>query len=183
MNLSKNILKEYDFKLLSLKNKIHTSHHQVDDGFFSCFEFSPIEKGKLSIDISLDKTDNMLHFDVAIDGVVELVCDRSLEPFDYRLEKNATIVYKYGEEYKELADDLIVIPENTQVLNLANIIYELIAVEIPFKKIHPELITEWDLDNEDSMAIVYQDEKQNTNNEEDEIDPRWEGLKDKLGNK
>jgi len=180
MDTRNNILKDFNYGLFSLKNKIHYFDHRADDQFFECFDNSPITTGDFEVKVVFDKSANLLQFDISIHGSAELVCDRSLETFDYEINKESKVVYKYGEEYQELSEDLIILAEGTQELNIASVVYELIAVEIPFKKVHPDLEDEWEEDAE--LALVYQDDAdESEDSEEEQIDPRWEDLKKKFG--
>ena len=67
-----------------------------------------------------------------------MTCDRSLEPFDFPIESKNKIVFKYGDEYQEITDEIIIIPRDTATLELGQYIYEFIALAIPLKKLHPK---------------------------------------------
>ncbi|PTB92421.1 DUF177 domain-containing protein, partial [Marivirga lumbricoides] len=53
-------------------------------------------------------------------------------------------------------------------------IYETIALEVPLKKIHPDE----ELEDEESNEYIYIDDSLDSEEEEnEEVDPRWEALK------
>ena len=181
MDRAGDILKEFEIGLFSLKNKVHSFEYQIGNTFFECFENSPLEQGDFQLSVLLDKSERLLQFEVSIKGSSKLICDRSLDEFDFPIESSSKVVYKYGESYQELSEDLIVIPEGTEKLNLATVLYELIAVEIPFKKLHPRfLVEDEDLDEEEELEVVYLDEDFENEETEEQIDPRWEDLKKKF---
>ena len=113
----------------------------------------------------------MITVNLFIDGSVDLECDRSLEHFDYPISVNKEIIYKYGDEEKELSEDVFVILKGEQEINIASFLYESISLEIPMKKLHPKFQDDSD-DNEVIYKSEFTDESQ-----EASTDPRWEALK------
>ena len=179
MTRAEDVLKEFEISLFSLKFKVHSFEYQIGKKFFDCFENSPLEEGEFEIEVSLDKSETLLQLEFFINGKAKLVCDRSLDEFDYSLSKTSRMVYKYGEEYEEMSEELIVIPEGTQILNIASVIYELIALEIPFKKLHPRFEEEEDDEELEAVYIDEEIEEEETEIEE-QIDSTWEDLKKKF---
>ena len=49
---------------------------------------------------------------------------------------------KFGDEEGELSDEMEIISSNTQRINVARYIYELVNVSIPMKKLHPRYANE-----------------------------------------
>ena len=183
----------YDIDIFRLDNGEHHFDMEVNDAFFALFDYGLIEKGKSRVDILLQKTDTMITLDLSVRGAVELICDRSLEPFEYPLELEERLIVKYGEEEEELDDDLLIITKNTQKINLAQFIYEIIGISLPMKKIHPDYLEEDDEDDFDSEnlsegKLVYSslsdriEEEEKQEAEDEEIDPRWAILKNLKNN-
>lgn len=181
-----NNLKEFNFLLFSLSDKVHESSHQVNNKFFEQFENSPIEEGNFEVNITLKKSETLLQYEFKIKGVAKLLCDRSLEEFDFPMEKESKILFKFGENYDEPADDLIILEHGTSELNVARWVYELIAVEIPFKKLHPKFEEDEDEDFEEeeynNLQLVYSDVDDELEEEDEETDSSesWEQLKKKF---
>ena len=182
----------YDIDIFRLDNGEHQFDMEINDAFFALYDYGLVEKGRAKADIVLQKTDTMLSLDIEIRGVVELICDRSLEPFEYPVELEERLLVKYGEEEEELDDDLLVITKNTQKINLAQFIYEIIGISLPMKKIHPDYLEEDDEDDFDEDfqegKLVYSstqegtEEEESQENAEEEIDPRWAILKNLKNN-
>ena len=160
-------LNDYRIDIQGLSNNTHDFEFEFDDDFFSLFENSLVSKGNGHCSIELTKTDSMITLKFEVKGEVELICDRSLDPFSYPIEVAQEIRYKYGIEEKELSEDVFVILQDTQSLNVALPLYEFISLEVPMKKLHPRF------EGEESEDIIYQSEDE----KKDEIDPRWEALK------
>ena len=161
--------RRYKIEIFGLSNDAHQFEFEFDEVFFSEFENSLIGKGKGSCNVDLVKSDSMLDLKLQVDGTIELVCDRSLETFDFPISLDKEVIYKYGDEEKELSEDVFVIPHNVQEINISNFLYEFITIEVPMKKLHPK----FDDENE-SDELIYSS-SENTK-EKKEIDPRWEAL-------
>lgn len=163
-------LKDYKIDIFGLGNSSHDFNFHFDDSFFERFENSLVSKGKGTCDVLLVKTDSMIDLQLDIAGSIELMCDRSLELFDYPIEVKKSFIFKYGDEEKELSEDVFVILKTEQQINIASFLYELISLEIPMKKLHPKY-----QDASEENEVIYTVE---TNNNSDEVaDPRWEALK------
>ncbi|HTF82598.1 MAG TPA: DUF177 domain-containing protein [Cytophagales bacterium] len=177
--MAKNEFQEFDINLYQLKNKQYEYEYQVQDDFFSKVENSLIEKGDAAVRVSLVKSDHSIMVNYHITGSIKLVCDKSLEEFDEPVNVEEKVVYKFGEAYEEVSENLIVIRKDTQTINLAQSIYELIAITVPYKKVHPKLRveqTEEEEENLQSGEIIYKSESPEGDNKDEQIDPRWEAL-------
>lgn len=164
-------LKDYKIEIFGLSNSTHEFNFTFSDDFFTLFENSLVTKGKGSCDIVLSKTDSMITLHFSISGTIELICDRSLEAFDFPIEVSKELIYKYGDEEKELSEDVFVILKGAQEINIANFLYESVSLEIPMKKLHPKF--EDDLDSDE---MIYQSSADD-DSDDDKTDPRWEALK------
>src|SRR5438445_155607 len=71
-----------------------------------------VANGKFTAQVSLDKRETFIEADFTINGNAFLVCDRSLEEFDYPLKIKKRVVFKYGEEPKEISDEIIIITKD-----------------------------------------------------------------------
>ncbi len=164
-------LKAYKIEIFGLSNSSHDYNFAFNDDFFAHFENSLVSKGKGACDVVLTKTDSMITLNLKIEGTIELECDRSLELFDFPITVNKEIIYKYGDEEKELSEDVFVIPKGEQEINIASFLYESISLEVPMKKLHPKFKDE---PESDEMIYVSASDQES---QEESTDPRWEALK------
>jgi len=124
----------------------------------------------------LDKRETFLEAVFDIKGTVTLICDRSLEPFEYPVDSTKKIVFKYGDRDEEITDEIMIIHRDTATLELGQYMYEFIALAIPLKKLHPKYKDE--VSEDDSAGkIVYSSEDSTEHKNGEEIDPRWNILK------
>jgi len=171
--------KKYDIHIYKLSNGSHEYEFEIGGEFFEMFDGDLVSKGQLNAVVTLNKTDSMIQVDFNIQGSIELECDRSLEEFDFPINVERSMIYKYGDEGKELSEDVYVIEKNTQTLNVADIIFEFIGLEIPMKKLHPKFQDEENEDDDSEGRMIYTSEsdEDSTEQEEENVDPRWEALK------
>lgn len=174
------VRRKFDIEIFKLSNKKHDYEYQLDNLFFEEFEDSLIEKGNLDVKVTLDKTETLIQTSFTIKGSVELICDRSLETFDFPIDIEEGLIFKYGEEYAELSDEIISIPRDAQKLNIAQYIYEFIGLAIPMKKLHPRFQEESESEEETDGILIYSTGKGEGSEEgEDQTgspDPRWDIL-------
>ena len=167
-------IRKYTIDIFKLSNTQHDYEFEFDNDFFTLFEESLVNKGKGDIKLILDKSESMVKLKFNIEGKVELICDRSLDSFDYALDIKQGLIMKFGEDYEELSEEMVVIPKSTQQINIAQYVYEFIGLAIPMKKLHPRYKDESEEDEEGSLIYSSEDNK---NNSEGSVDPRWNKLK------
>lgn len=172
-------VKKYDINIYHLKEGEHQYHYEIDDSFFQLFEGSLVNHGKVQVSLTLIKRSTFISLEFTGRGQYQLTCDRSLQQFDHPVAYNNKVILKYGDENKEIDEDIYMILPETQKLNVAQWMYEFVMLTVPMKKIHPDFADE--LKDVELGKIVYTSEEENEEESEKEIDPRWSKLKN-LGN-
>lgn len=176
--MGENVAKGLYIDILKLQNKSYEFDFAVDDRFFQSFEDSLINKGKATVKVLLNKSETFMAVNMHIDGAVGLTCDRSLEEFDYPVLIDHELIFKFGDEEKELDDFMMQISREAERIELGQYIYEFISLALPMKKLHPR----FEGLEEGGDSLVYSSENQATTGEdtgapgqttEEEIDPRW----------
>lgn len=164
-------MESYRINILGLNLTIHQFHYEFGNEFFGKYDKGLVSEGKFTVDVTLDKRETFLETEFKIVGSVRLVCDRSLDEFDYPIDITRKIIFKYGDQEMEVSEDVMMIPHGTDSLEVGQYIYEFIALAVPMKKLHPRY-----QDESDEEGIIYSSDS-NEEKKEDEIDPRWEMLK------
>ena len=163
----------YRVNIVGLSNKVHLFQYDIGDAFFAKYGQDLVSAGAFNVEVALNKHETFIEATFSIKGKAQLVCDRSLDTFDYPVDTTKMVVFKYGEETREVSDEIVLIHRDTVSLELGQFIYEFIALAIPMKKLHPR----YNAENEaEAGGIVYSSEREEDRQEED-IDPRWEKLK------
>lgn len=105
------------------------------------------------------------------------------------VETKNRLVVKFGDEYAEENDEVVVIPFSEGAINLAWFIYEFIALAIPMKHVHApgkcnksmssklkKHTARSSADDEDLEDDTVDDDI-SMEDDSDSIDPRWDALK------
>ncbi|WP_158866617.1 YceD family protein [Maribellus comscasis] len=173
---------KYNIAFKGLSEGEHKFEFQVDGRFFEHFEGSLVDNGEAEIKVTLEKRSAFLKLHIKIKGWVELVCDRCLDNYQQKIKHKTEIFVKFGEQEFEDGENVIwVLPEEHHI-SLAQIFYEYIMLSIPLRHVHPknddgkrECNKEMLKKLKDYMSFPAEEEEQQ------QIDPRWEALR-KLGN-
>ena len=169
-------MKQFSIQFANLKSGTYDFEFAINEKFFENFEESEITHGKLKTTIELQREARMLILNFDIKGIVKLTCDRCLDDFDQKIETKNQLIFKFGSETKEETDEIIIIPESDNTLYIAQYIYEFIHLALPTKRIHPKDKNGKSLCNKEILKKLEQ-HKAIEDSKEEEIDPRWEGLK------
>jgi uncharacterized metal-binding protein YceD (DUF177 family) len=174
-------LSKYNIDIYGLEDKQYDYDMESGDAFFEELEQDLIERGSFKTHVVLNKSATMLQLHFHTEGSVELVCDRSLEPFEEPVVSDERLILKFGDRNEELTDEIEIISRNTNRINVARYIFEFIALSLPVKKIHPDLRSkvEEELKDEEEGILVYSSVKPEDEDDEEgeKMDPRWEALK------
>lgn len=166
----------FAINFVGLKEGDHHFEYQLSNTFFDEFDYQEFLKSDILADVHLIKKNTQLEFDIHIDGEVRVNCDLTLEPFDLHVENSLSIVVKFGDEFEEVDEKLIIIPRGDNEFQIQQYIYECVILALPSKRIHPG-VEDGSLDSEilDKLDYLSVDNQKETENKK--IDPRWDKLK------
>ncbi len=170
-------MERYRVNILGLSLSIHHFEYELGAEFFEKYGTGLVSVGTFKVDVAFDKRETFLDTNFKIKGSVKLVCDRSLDEFDYPIDVSSKIIIKYGDEDKEITEDVVMIHRGTESLELGQYIYEFIALAIPMKKLHPRFENESDEEGGIVFTTKSEDLPAGQAGNKEEIDPRWEMLK------
>lgn len=164
-------LKQFVIPFRGLKNEIHHFDYVIDDKFFDAIEYTDLEHGSVNVGLDLIKEERMMIFEFDIRGIVEVACDRCLDPFDLPIEGRERLIVKFGDHYEEQSDDVVIIPEEAYKFDVSTYIYEFIRLMIPMQCIHPDDEHGNSTCNQEMLDRLAEEDKK------PETDPRWDALK------
>lgn len=130
-------LKQFVIPFRGLKLGVHHFDYEIDDKFFEAIEAAEIEHGRVLVNIELTKQERMLILEFGIEGTLQVDCDRCLEAFNQPVKGTERLIVKFGEDWDEESDEVIVIPEGEHQINVSQYMYEYISLLLPMKRIHP----------------------------------------------
>jgi uncharacterized metal-binding protein YceD (DUF177 family) len=175
-------LKEYNISFVGLKEGSHDFQYQIENKFFEEFQYSEFNEVNISADINFIKKSTLLELFFTINGTINVPCDMTSENFDQEISGEFSLVVKFGPEFNDENDEILIIPHDEYQINVAQYIYELIVLSAPSKRIHPDVL------NGTMKSEALEKLKELTINnektvEEESTDPRWDKLKDLLTGK
>lgn len=109
----------------------------LDNLFFAHIDGQEVQKGRVKAKVVIRKTaGGAYELNFHTEGFVWVQCDRCLDEMEQPVSGTDKLMVKFGKEYGEEGDNLIVVPEEEGSINIAWFIYEFIALAVPMKHIH-----------------------------------------------
>ncbi len=176
-------LESYAIHFVGLKEGKHQFEYKIDNTFFDEFDYQEFLNSDIQVDVCLNKKNTHLEFDFHIKGQIEVECDLTLEHFNLPIENSMSVVVKFGDDFKEVDEELIFIPHGQHDFQVEQYIYECVILAIPQKKIHPG-VKDGTLDSEILEKLNHHsvNRQENKIKDKDKTDPRWDKLKKLLNN-
>jgi uncharacterized metal-binding protein YceD (DUF177 family) len=170
-------LKQYIIPFIGLKQGKHLFEYEIDNTFFDAYGFNEFNYSSLQVTLVFEKKTTFFELNFEVTGTVNVDCDTSLEPFNQKINGNLPLVIKFGQEYNDDNDEMIIIPHEYYELDVSQFIYELIILSVPTKKVHPKVL-DGSMDSEALNKLRELEIKKNkSSSNEDITDPRWDKLK------
>jgi uncharacterized metal-binding protein YceD (DUF177 family) len=186
-------LGKFDIYKVDLKNLspgVHEFEYILENKFFVDIDGDEVQKGKVKVNLTVKRSSMVFDMNFQLEGVVYVPCDRCLDDMDLPISAKNKLIVKFGKEYAEESDEIVIIPEAEGEINLAWFIYEFIALTIPMKHVHAPgkcnkamssklkkhttRRSDDDDEYEDESAdeIIVEDDSSDMSS-----DPRWDALK------
>jgi len=177
-----NDLKEYLIPFSGLKTGKHQFDYQLDNTFFKHFDYDEFNDASIKVNIVLEKKTTMLELDFKHKGTVNVPCDVSGEEFDLPIKGKFKLLVKFGDEFNDENEELLILPHGEFQFSVAQYIYETIVLSVPLRREHPG-IKDGSLSEVIKKLESLAPKKEKAEEQKDDIDPRWENLKKLLTDK
>ena len=162
--------RDFDIVFSGLALGEHHYKFELNDTFFDFFGYEDHRKLDATVNVTLEKHNTFLELRFDLTGKVEVICDRTGEPFMQDLKNSFELMVKFGEAFDDTDDETLILPQHDYQVNVGQYLYELVVLSIPLKNVNPALAA---LDDAD-------EESEEPEKKEESIDPRWDKLKDLL---
>lgn len=128
----------YKISLRGISDGTHTYEYKLDNQFFKLISDadSDLNKGTVDVNVTLTRKGNVFDMDFVLKGIAYVPCDRCLDDMLVEVDTTNRLIVKFGLEYSEESDEIVVIPEEDGEINIAWFLYEFIALSIPMKHVH-----------------------------------------------
>ena len=161
-----------------LKSGKYVFNYVLDSGFFEGFENEELKDGNVEFAVNLEKSERYLMIKFTFKGQINSICDRCLGEIIIPVEGEQTLCVKFSDTETSEDENVVFLPEDAYQIDLAQWMYEYVAVSMPMQKIHPE-------GECDPEMLKYINNEEIESEEDDnmrmlgegESDPRWDALK------
>jgi uncharacterized metal-binding protein YceD (DUF177 family) len=88
------------------------------------------------VNVVLEKKSTMLELVFKHEGTVNVPCDLTSEDFDLPIQGEMKLLVRFGDTYNN-DNEVLVLPFGEFELDIAQYIYEMIALSVPLRRVHP----------------------------------------------
>jgi uncharacterized metal-binding protein YceD (DUF177 family) len=176
--------KEYLIPFIGLKIGKHHFEYQINNKFFEIFDYTEFQNSDVKVNVVLEKKSNMLEMNFKQKGTINVPCDLTGKDFDLPIKSKMKLIVRFGEEFNNDNEELLILPFGEFEVDIAQYIYEMIVLSVPLKRVHPG-VKDGTLESETLKKLneLEVKEKKEENKKEENIDPRWDKLKQLLTDK
>jgi len=177
--------KEYLIPFVGLKLGKHHFEYQVGNSFFEIFDYNEFQNSNIKVNVVLEKKSNMLELSFKHSGTVNVPCDLTSEDFDLPIKGKMKLIVRFGDVYNNDNEELLILPFGEFEIDIAQYIYEMIALSVPLRRVHPG-VKDGSLNSEALTKLnelTIKELKEDKEEKEENIDPRWDKLKQLLTDK
>ena len=175
-------LKQFNIPFVGLKEGNHLFEYQIDNTFFEAFQFEDFNNTDVKIELTFVKKSSLMELTFNASGTVNVPCDVTGELFDQKIEGTLPLIIKFGPEYNDESEELLILPYDEYQINIAQYIYELTVLSVPSKRVHPQVL-DGTMESEALQRLKELEPKIEKPVEESSADPRWDKLKNLLTDK
>jgi len=170
-------LKEFNIPFVGLKEGKHLFQYKVDNTFFELYNYNEFEKSSIIVALEFVKKSTLFELNFTASGTVNVPCDVTNEYFDLEITATLPLVVKFGQEYNNDNEEILILPHEVYQFSVAQFIYEMIVLGIPNKRVHPKVL-DGTMETEALEQLEIKKEKT-----VETTDPRWDKLKNLITEK
>ena len=163
--------KELKVRISGLSLGEHQFKFKVGQAFFSSFESDLLENGEVNINLLMVKKPTHLELNFNMKGWVSSTCDRCLVDYQHPVGSENRLFVKFGDQFKELSDDMVMIPREEHEVDAGQWAFEFILMNLPMKKVACEILEDDSICDETVKRLTEGAEPAKRN-------PMWDALKE-----
>lgn len=128
---------DYKLMLKSLPIGKHHFEYHLDKQFFTNMENTDVRDADVKVDLEVNHSNDAYQLSFHLTGTETVICDRCLDELPLDIDTTYDLTVKYGDDYDDESDTLLIIPESDNYLNVAYMIYDTAVLAIPPRHVHP----------------------------------------------
>ncbi len=170
--------KEYSIPFKGLKLGEHQFRYLIEKKFFDTYQYDDFLDSNVVVTLNFVKKNTLFELQFTVSGTVLVNCDVSGEEYNQPINGELDLIVKFGDEFNNDNEEILIIPHNEYELDVSQYIYELIVLSVPIKRIHPQVV-------DGTLKSKALDKLAKMQNKADnkQIDPRWDKLKELIKDK
>ena len=172
----------YNIQLKTLPMGKSVVEYHLDSNFFALLEDVEVQKGEVNVRINIEHELKQSELNFELEGKVVVPCDRCLEDMNQPIKATGHLIVRFGKEFKDDGDDIVIVPEEQGSINVSWFLYEFIELAIPIKHVHPFGQCNQGMTSKLSEHIAVDASDEDSAEADDTVtsggnDPRWDALK------
>jgi uncharacterized metal-binding protein YceD (DUF177 family) len=167
--------KTYIIPFVGLKEGKHQFDFVINNKFFETYKYDEILDSQINVSLDFVKKSTLMELSFSAKGTARVACDVTNEHYNEPIDASLNLVVKFGNEFSDENEEIIIIPHSSHELDVSQFMYEMLVLAVPRKKVHPG-IEDGTLHSDILDKLEELKPKETTNNQE--TDPRWSKLKD-----
>jgi len=168
-------MNDFTIKLGAITNSENSFSFDIKNQFFEAFTLSDVECAEIKATALLDKDGVKLKLHLTIEGFVNnLLCDICTDEISVHINAETDVIIKVTDEDLTSTDEIFYIKKSENQIDLKQLIFEMIILNLPNRKQHPLDENGVSTCNKEMVDLV----NKYTEVKEKSSDPRWDALKD-----
>ncbi len=167
-------MNNFRLKLGKISNESNSFSFRVKDKFFEKFTYEDIKYVDINAKAFLKKENENFSLKLIIDGCInKLACDICADEMSLKISGETKVIIKKTNEEINSTDEIFYIKKNENTIDLTQLIFELIVVNVPKKRKHPLDEHGNSTCNQNMVNLI----SKYTKKQSISSDPRWNKLK------
>ena len=149
----------------------------LDDAFFAAIGGQEVHGGNIDVVLTVRKMAGVYELSFKAEGQARVTCDRCLDEMQLPIAATESLTATYDGQ-NPADDDVVVVPADDDGIDVGWYMYELVALAVPIKHVHPEGECNEQMSRKLSQLLCNKgDEAPDDNENKDKpVDPRWAAL-------
>ena len=127
-----------------------------------------------------------MEFTLTYKGDVNVNCDVTNESYNESVAGSYHFIVKFGDDFNDENEDLLLIPHGSYEVNIQQFIYESVILNLPSRRIHPGIengTLQSDILDKLEELSPKASKEDTEESQQGPTDPRWDSLKKLLNEK
>jgi uncharacterized protein len=168
-------MNDYKIKLSGIQHGQNSFLFEIKDQFFESFILSEVKYTEIIATALIDKDNDKLTLSLKVEGKInKLLCDICTEEISVNIFAGTNVIIKTTNKNLTSTDEIFYIRSDENAIDLEQLIFELIILNLPKKRQHP-LNDKGEITCDKEMLKLIE---KYTVKQEKSSDPRWDALKD-----